>query len=186
MMPRPPPDSETLANGTAWPRNILATPIDYRSGMASPTAVHYFEDFHVGQKFVTAPHPIDAEQIVNFASQFDPQPFHLDDAAGKNTLFGGLVASGWHTASIAMRLTLEGELRIAGGMIGGGGELQWTKPVRPGDTLRVHAVVLEVTPSRTHPDRGSIVVRSETRDQIGEVVQVFTARMIVPRRTPAT
>ena len=85
-----------------------------------------------------------------------------------------------------MRLMLESDFKIVGGSIGGGGDLKWTKPVRPGDTLQVHGEVLEVSPSRTHPDRGSILVRSETRDQIGEVVQVFTARMIVPRRTPAT
>jgi len=154
--------------------------------MPTPHPPRYLEDFKVGQRFVTATHTMNTAEIVKFAGEFDPQPFHMDDAAGKKTLFGGLVASGWHTASIAMRLMLEGELQIVGGAIGGGGELKWTKPVRPGDTLQVHSEVLEVTPSRTHPDRGSILVRSETRDQIGEVVQVFTARMIVPRRTPAT
>jgi len=154
--------------------------------MPKPHPPRYLEDFKVGDRFVSARHTIDAAQIVKFAAEFDPQPFHLEDAAGKQSLFGGLVASGWHTASIAMRLMLESDFKIVGGSIGGGGDLKWTKPVRPGDTLQVHGEVLEVSPSRTHPDRGSILVRSETRDQIGEVVQVFTARMIVPRRTPAT
>lgn len=154
--------------------------------MTNPSSTRYLEDFHVGQRFVTGTHTVDAAQIIKFASEFDPQPFHLDDAAGQKTLFGGLVASGWHTASIAMRLMLEGELKIAGGAIGGGGDLKWTKPVRPGDTLQVHSEVLEIAPSRTHPTRGSILVHSETRDQLGEVVQSFTARMVVLRRPAAT
>ena len=154
--------------------------------MTNSPSPRYLEDFHVGQRFTTAKHTVDAAQIVKFATEFDPQPFHLDDSAGKATLFGGLVASGWHTAAIAMRLMLEGELKIAGGAIGGGGDLKWTKPVRPGDTLQVHSEVLEISPSRTHPTRGSILVHSETRDQLGEVVQSFTARMVVLRRPTAT
>ena len=162
------------------------TSFDYRSRMINSSTPRYLEDFHVGQRFITGTHTVDVAQIVKFASEFDPQPFHLDDVAGKATLFGGLVASGWHTAAIAMRLMLEGELQIAGGAIGGGGELKWTKPVRPGDTLQVHSEVLEISPSRTHPQRGSILVHSETRDQLGEVVQSFTARMVVLRRPMAT
>jgi len=150
--------------------------------MPTPHPSRHLEDFQVGQRFVSGTYTMTEAEIIKFAREFDPQPFHLSEADGKNSLFGGLVASGWHTASIAMRLMLDGELQIAGGAIGGGGELQWTKPVRPGDTLQLHSEVLEVTPSRRHPDRGSIVVRSEVRDQRGEVVQVFTARMIAPRR----
>ena len=145
----------------------------------------YLEDLRAGQRFKSGMHVIDAEQIVRFAREYDPQPFHLDEEAGKKTLFGGLVASGWHTAALAMRLTVEGELNLAGGMIGGGGDLRWIKPVRPGDTLQVHSEILEVKASRSHPDRGSIMVRSEVRDQLGEVVQVFTAHMVALRRHPA-
>jgi acyl dehydratase len=145
----------------------------------------FLEDFHVGQRFVSATHAIDAEAIKAFAQEFDPQPFHLDEAAAKQTLFGGLVASGWHTAAISMRLQVETGLPIAGGMIGIGGELSWPQPTRPGDILRVLSEVEEVAPSRSRPDRGTIRVRSETRNQRDEVVQILTARLLVPRRVPA-
>jgi acyl dehydratase len=145
----------------------------------------YLEDFHVGRRFTSGTQAIDAEEIKAFARQFDPQPFHLDEEAGKHSLFGGLVASGWHTAAISMRLQVTSGLPIAGGMIGIGGEMTWPKPTRPGDRLTVVSEVEEVVPSRSRPDRGTIRVRSETRNQRGEVVQILTARMIVPRRTPA-
>ncbi len=122
---------------------------------------------------------------MKFAAEFDPQPFHLDEAAGKASLFGGLVASGWHTAAITMRLLVEGELQIAGGMIGAGGEARWPMPTRPGDVLQVFSEVMDVTPSRSRPERGSIVLRSETRTQRGDVVQTLSARLVVPRR-PST
>jgi acyl dehydratase len=142
----------------------------------------YLEDLHVGQKFVSGSHTMEPAEIVRFAAEYDPQPFHLDDAAGRETLFGGLVASGWHTAATTMRLIVRGGLPIAGGIIGSGGELLWTTPVRPGDTLHVECEVLEVTPSRSKPDRGTVVARSDTINQHGEIVQTFTARLIVPRR----
>jgi acyl dehydratase len=96
----------------------------------------YLDDFHVGQRFTSATHVIDAAQIKAFARQFDPQPFHLDEEAAKGTLFGGLVASGWHTAAVTMRLQVESGLPIAGGIIGIGGEMSWPRPTRPGDVLR--------------------------------------------------
>jgi acyl dehydratase len=129
-------------------------------------------------------HVLDAGQITAFAREFDPQPFHLDDEAAKATLFGGLAASGWHTAAVTMRLLVQSGLPIAGGIIGSGGELSWSKPARPGDALSVESEVLEITPSRSRPDRGSARIRSETRNQNGEIVQTFTARLVVPRRTP--
>ena len=132
----------------------------------------YLEDVQVGQRFVSGTHTIDASQIVKFAREFDPQPFHLDEAAGAKSLFKGLVASGWHTGAITMRLLVEGELQIAGGMIGGGGELTWPNPTRPGDVLQVHSEVVAITPSRSKPDRGTITLRSETRNQRGEVLQI--------------
>jgi acyl dehydratase len=125
---------------------------------------------------------IDAAQIKAFARQFDPQPFHLDEDTAKDTLFAGLVASGWHTAAITMKLMVESGLSLAGGIIGAGGELAWPKPTRPGDTLQVESEVVEITPSRSRPDRGMARVRSLTRNQRNEVVQELTAKLIVPRR----
>ena len=142
----------------------------------------YLDDLRVGQRFVSDSHTMDAAEIVRFAAQYDPQPFHLDDAAGRQTLFGGLVASGWHTAGTTMRLIVGGGLPIAGGILGSGGELLWTNPVRPGDTLHVECEVLEITPSRSKPDRGTVVVRCLTLNQRGETVQSFTPKLVVPRR----
>ncbi len=146
----------------------------------------YFEDLEVGQTFESATHALDAEQIKRFAGDFDPQPFHLDESAASGTLFGGLAASGWHTASITMRLMVESGVPFAGGLIGAGGEISWPRPTRPGDILKVFSEILDVTPSRSRPDRGRVTVRSETRNQHGEVLQILTANMVVFRRTPAT
>jgi acyl dehydratase len=142
----------------------------------------YFEDLRVAQQFVSGAHQIDEEQIRAFAEQFDPQPFHLDAESAKATFFGELVASGWHTAAITMRLLVESGLPIAGGIIGAGGEITWPKPVRPGAVLHVESEILELRPSRSRPDRGLVTFRSETRDQIGDVVQVLVAKLVVPRR----
>ena len=111
-----------------------------------------------------------------------PQRFHLDDAAAKDTLFGGLAASGWHTAAFTMRLIVGGGAPLAGGVIGSGGEIAWPRPTRPGDVLQVFSEVLEVTPSRSKPERGAVTLLSETRNQRGEVVQTLKSRLIVPRR----
>src|SRR3569832_2085540 len=106
----------------------------------------YFEDLTIGQEFLTASHTVDLDQIVRFAQEFDPQPFHLDPQAAQSGPFRALVASGWHTAAITMRLMVEG-VPIASGCVGGGGELSWTRPVLPGDTLRVLATIVELAPS---------------------------------------
>lgn len=143
------------------------------------------DDLRVGQRFESGTHALDEAQIFAFAAQFDPQPFHLDDAAARATLFGGLAASGWHTAAVTMRLLVGGGAPFAGGLIGAGGEIAWPRPTRPGDVLQVFSEVLEVTPSRSRPERGSVTLRSETRNGRGEVVQVLVARLIVPRRAPA-
>jgi acyl dehydratase len=145
----------------------------------------FLEDLHVGQRFASASHTIDEGEVKAFAAQFDPQPFHLDDEAAKATLFGGLAASGWHTAAITMKLLVESGLPLRGGIIGSGGEISWPKPTRPGDTLTVGSEIEEVTPSRSRPDRGMIRVRSETRNQRGEIVQILIAKLVVPRRTTA-
>jgi acyl dehydratase len=141
----------------------------------------YLDDLNVGQRFTTGEYVLDADGAVAFASQWDPQPFHTDAEAAAGTFFGELVASGWHTAAITMRLLVEG-LPIAGGVIGAGGEIAWPTPTRPGAVLHVEAEVLEVRPSRSRPDRGMAVVRFETVDRDGAVAQVFTATMVVPRR----
>ncbi len=143
----------------------------------------FLEDISVGQRFVSATHVLDSDQIKAFAAQFDPQPFHLDEQTAEDTFFGGLAASGWHVAAITMKLLVGNGASIAGGLIGAGGEIAWPKPTRPGDVLRVESEVLEVKPSRSRPDRGMITLRSETRNQRGEVAQVFTAKLVVPRRS---
>ena len=143
----------------------------------------FLEDLRVGQRFSSGEHTIDAAQIKSFAAQFDPQPFHLDGEAAKATLFGGLAASGWHTAAITMKLLVESGLPLSGGIIGSGGEISWPKPTRPGDS--VVSEIEEVNPSRSRPERGMIRVRSETRNQRGETVQVLIAKLVVPRRTTA-
>jgi acyl dehydratase len=142
----------------------------------------YLEDFTPGQKFVSATHALDEAQIKAFASQFDPQVFHLDTEAAKTTFFEGLAASGWHTAAITMSLLVRSGMPIAGGLIGAGCELKWPRPARPGDILQVTSEVLEVSPSRSRPERGMIVLKSETRNQRGEALQVLTSRMLVWKR----
>jgi acyl dehydratase len=144
----------------------------------------YFDDLRVGQRFATAhSYTVDEAQIKAFASEFDPQPFHLDAAAAAATVFGGLVASGWHTAAITMRLVIEGGPRLAGGTVGLGAEVSWLKPVRPGDTLTVRGEVLETTLSRSRPNRGRVTMRTETCNQLGEIVQVLISKVMVPCRS---
>lgn len=125
----------------------------------------------------------DAE-IIRFGTEFDPQPFHLDPEAAKATLFGGLAASGWHTAALTMRLLVGGEMTPANGIIGAGFEsLNWPRPVRPGDTLRVVSEVLEVRPSKSRPTQGMIKVRSRTLNQDDEVVQESVGQLVVTARS---
>src|SRR5690606_28737475 len=110
-----------------------------------------------------------------------PQPFHLDERAAQESWAQGLVASGWHTASLTMRLLVESGPPIAGGLVGIGGELTWPQPVRPGDELRVLVDVVEVTPSRSRPTHGRLKMRAETLNQRGEAVQIATMVLLVPR-----
>ena len=142
----------------------------------------YLDDIHVAQRFTSGAHAVDEAQIKAFASQFDPQPFHLDDEAAKSTMFTGLAASGWHTAAITMRLLVDGGFPIAGGIVGAGGEISWPRPTRPGDILHVESEVLEVTPSQSRSDRGMVTIRTETRNQRDEIVQILVAKLVVPRR----
>jgi acyl dehydratase len=144
--------------------------------------MRYLDDLQIGQKFTSGSHAIDAAQIVDFASKFDPQPFHLDDEAARGTVFGGLAASGWHTMAVTMRLIVGDGAPFVGGVIGVGGEISWPRPTRPGDVLSVTSEIMEVTPSKSKPDRGMVTLRSETRNQKDEVVQVLIAKLVVPRR----
>jgi acyl dehydratase len=141
----------------------------------------YLDDLKRGQTFVSATHALDEEQIKAFARAFDPQPFHLDGKAAEKTLFGGLAASGWHTAAITMRLNVESGLPLANGIIGAGGEINWPNPTRPGDILHVESEVMDIVPSRSRPDRGIVTIVSKTLNQRGDLLQVLTAKLVVYR-----
>jgi len=142
----------------------------------------YLEDIFVGQRFVTASHLLTVDEIKAFGRAYDPQPFHTDETAAKDTFFKGLAASGWHTAAVTMRLQIDSGPKIAGGMIGAGGELSWPRPARPGDDIRVESEVVEIKPSRSRPERGFVTLRSETKNQKDEIVQLFIVKLLVWRR----
>lgn len=142
----------------------------------------YLDDLKIGQRFVSGSHTMDEAEIKAFAAKFDPQPFHLDDEAARASLFGGLVASGWHTAAVTMRLLVDGGAPFTGGVVGAGGEVAWPRPTRPGDRLQVESEIIDIRPSRSRPERGMVTVRSETRNQRGEIVQIMTAKMVLARR----
>jgi acyl dehydratase len=145
----------------------------------------FFEDFAVGQIYRTGSLKVDADAIKTFAKSFDPQPFHLDEAAAAKTFFQGLAASGWHTAALTMRLLVSEGAPIAGGIIGAGmDELRWPRPVRPGDALHLESEVLEVRASRSRPQQGLVKMRTTTLNQNNEAVQIVVANLVVPRRTP--
>jgi len=146
--------------------------------------MNYLEDFAAGQKYAGGERlRVEPERIRTFAAEFDPQPFHLDAEAAKQSIFRGLAASGWHTAAMTMRLLVASELKPAGGIVGAGfDEFRWPLPVRPGDELRVEVEVLEVRLSKSRPDRGVIKIRTTTLNQNGEAVQVSVGNLMVPRR----
>jgi acyl dehydratase len=138
----------------------------------------------VGQRFAAGSVAVDADAIRAFAAAYDPQPFHLDEAAARASIFGRLVASGWHTMALTMRLLVEGELRPAWGLIGlGADELRWPRPVEPGDVLQVEWEVLEARPSSSRPDRGVARLRVTTRNQRDEIVLSLITTVLVPRRS---
>ena len=145
----------------------------------APT-IRYYEDLSVGDKFPTANLTVTEAEIIAFAKQYDPQSFHTDATAAKDSAFGRLVASGWHTAALSMRLMVQGEIHPAGGMIGLGVEkIEWPQPVLPGDTLTVVSEVVEKRLSQSRPDRGLVKFRSTTFNQRGEPVQRMAALQIV-------
>ncbi len=144
----------------------------------------YLEDFTPGQRFFAGTVTVDAEAIMAFARQFDPQPFHTDPATAEATVFKGLAASGWHTAALTMRMLVESDIRFAWGIIGREVEqIGWPRPTRPGDRLRIESEVMEVRRSRTRPDMGTARLRTETFNQDDAVVQTMVAALIVPART---
>ena len=141
----------------------------------------YLEDLHIGQRFTSAPHLLDAEQIKVFAREFDPQPFHLSEEGAVGTLFGSLAASGWHTAALTMRMLVD-TVPLADGLVGAELQLGWPKPTRPGMTLHVESEIVDITRSRSKPHMAMVTMRNETRDQDGEAVQIFTVKMPVFER----
>jgi len=143
----------------------------------------YLEDFAVGQVLEFPPRTVSEEEIIAFARDYDPQPFHLDKEAAKQSLFGSLCASGWHTAGLMMRMLVDHMIGKYASMGSPGvDQLRWVKPVFPGDTLLLRGEVLEVRPSQSKPDRGVITSRYEMRNQKGEVVLTMQAKGMYGRR----
>src|SRR6202051_3301665 len=139
----------------------------------------YLGDLHVGQRFTSGSSLMEAARIKEFAAEFDPQPFHIDESAAEASVFKGLAASGWHTAAVAMRLLVTGGLPFANGLVGMGGEVAWPRPTRPGDILHVESEIVEITPSRSKPHQGIVTVRSTMFNQNGEAVYLLMAKLLV-------
>jgi acyl dehydratase len=149
--------------------------------MPVPAKLLYLEDLSVGQTFTAGPVKVCEADILAFAKQFDPQPFHTDPEAAKNTVFKGLAASGWHTMALTMRMIVDCA-KLAGGVVGFGGEISWPGPVRPGDELSIECEILAITPSRSKPMQAVATLRTVTKNQNGETVQVLTSKNLVFRR----
>jgi acyl dehydratase len=145
----------------------------------------WLDDIEVGSSFRTAEDVVDADQIVEFARRFDPQPFHLGEQGATGTIFGTLAASGWHTAAVTMRLVATSGIPIANGIIGASIELSWPTPTRPGDHLHVELTVIDKTTSRSKPDRGFVTCAYDTVNQDGEVRQRTKANLLVFARPRA-
>ena len=144
--------------------------------------IEWFDDLKLGMRFKSGEVTVSADDIKRFASEFDPQPFHMDEAAAENTAFKGLAASGWHTAAIAMNLAVQVRPFGPHPLLGAGvDDLRWMKPVRPGDTLHLEGEVVDLTPSRTKP-QGVVRVKWTAYNQHGEAVYTFNPIGIVPRR----
>jgi acyl dehydratase len=143
----------------------------------------YFEDFHLGQKFESKGSvKITAREITEFAEKYDPQPFHLDEAAGKSTFFKGQAASGWLTAAVVMRMRVD-TIKVHGGMIGAGvEEIRWTEPVRPGDSLHTETEVIGLRASKNRPELGLVTIYTNTFNQRGEIVMKSTVKFLAPLR----
>lgn len=147
-----------------------------------PTTL-YFEDLAAGARYRTGSVEVTAEEIVAFARRYDPQPFHLDAAAGEKSVFGGLIASGWLTAALTMRLMVHGEFTFGSGAIGLGiDSLRWPQPVRPGEVLSAEVEILGKRESHSRPAFGLVKMRTTTRNAAGQIVQAMVSNVLVPRR----
>jgi acyl dehydratase len=142
----------------------------------------YLEDLSTGMKFSGGSYAVTEEEIIAFAKQYDPQPFHCDPEAAKQTFFQGLAASGWHTAAITMRLLAEGAMPFGGGSIGLGAEVSWVRPVRPGEVLSVENEVMEIMPSRSKPHQAIVTLRTTTRNDKNQTVQIMTSKVLAFNR----
>jgi acyl dehydratase len=142
----------------------------------------FHDEITVGTTFTTGDYTVTEDEIISFASHFDPQPFHTDSAAARHTVFAGLAASGWHTAAMTMKLLVKHGIALAGGIVGAGCELAWPAPTRPGDVLHVESEIVEVLPAPPGRNRGAIRMRSETKNQHGVVLQIMVAKLVVQRR----
>ncbi|MEO8025383.1 MAG: MaoC family dehydratase [Bryobacteraceae bacterium] len=145
----------------------------------------YLEDLNIGQSFTSAAYVLEEAAIKAFAAEFDPQPFHLENAAAEASVFKGLAASGWHTTAIAMRLIVDGGIPLAGGIIGLGADVQWPRPTRPGDVLTLEAEIAEITPSRSKPNQAVVTVRCTMFNQNREPVMYLTPKLLVFKRDSA-
>ena len=153
---------------------------------SAPGGSRYLEDFAVGMTFAGPTYAVTADEVIAFARQYDPQPFHTDPAAAGDTVFGRHVASGWHTAAMTMRMIIDSEVRPAGGSVGAGVEsLQWPRPVAPGDVLHLAIEVLDVRVSRSKPDRGIVKMRVRTLNAADDIVQEMIVSTIVPCKPAA-
>jgi acyl dehydratase len=145
--------------------------------------VRYLEDFNPGQVFELGSRTVTREEILDFARKFDPQPFHVDEEAARRTPFGGLIASGWHTTAIYMRLYADAVLSDSASLGSPGVEqIRWLAPVRPGDTLHGRLEIVDVRASERDPGRGTVLLASELRNQDGRVVLSFRGRGLFERR----
>jgi acyl dehydratase/ribonuclease HI len=168
----------------AAPGKVVAPASAPVPAKVTPATKRYFlDELQVGQKFTSGTYRMDEERIKSFAAEFDPQPFHLDDAVARRSVFRGLAASGWHTAAATMRLLVTSGLPIAGGLVGLGGEIAWARPTRAGDTLHVESEILTIVPSRSKPNQGVVTVRNITLNQKGEEVQVLITKILVFKRS---
>jgi acyl dehydratase/ribonuclease HI len=178
-------DADDLANAaldsTSGVKPAYGSAPDAPAKISSPGKRLYLDDLRVGQRFSAGTYQMEEARMKAFAAEFDPQPFHLDDAAARQSVFRGLAASGWHTAAASMRLLVEA-LPFAGGMVGLGGEIAWPRPTRAGDTLRLEIEILAITPSRSKPNQGVVTARGITFNQKGEQVQVFTSKILAFKR----
>lgn len=157
--------------------NVAISVHKIQEGIRMVKQTLYLEDLKVGDTFISETYQLSADKIKGFAHEFDPQVFHLDENLAENTFFGGLAASGWHTAAITMRLLTE-SLPFAHGVIGAGVEINWPQPTRPNDVLYVKSTIKEIKPSKSKPNQALVIVDCETLNQHNEVCQNLTAKLL--------